>query len=254
MALVTIQTRRGNYGEFDKSKLLPGEPAAVLADDPETPSGKAFYVAFAAGDVRRLVSIEDLEIMVTDGKFKGEKGEGVKSADINAKGHLILTLTDGTELDAGLIDDALALIDKAVQSAAQAAQSETAAEKAKTDAQAAQKAIENLGVSASTLDAGSNATVEKSVADSGVTLYFGIPRGAQGAVGPKGEQGIAGPQGPEGPPGESGVTTPVAGWFTLSVDNDGNLWAHCADTETTPPLEYNEDTGELFYTIPDGLD
>ena len=68
---MAIQVRRGDYADFDKQKMLAGEPAAVLANDPETPSRKAFYVAFAAGDVRRLVSIEDLEIMVTDGRFKG---------------------------------------------------------------------------------------------------------------------------------------------------------------------------------------
>lgn len=254
---MAIQVRRGDYADFDKQKMLAGEPAAVLANDPETPSGKAFYVAFAAGDVRRLVSIEDIEIMVQDGKFKGEKGDtgtGVTRVDIDKNGHLQVTLSDGSTVDAGLIDDALALIDEAVQSAENAAQSETAAQKAKTDAQAAQKAIENLGVSASTLEAGKNATVEKSVADSGVTLYFGIPQGAQGAVGPRGEQGIAGPEGPQGPPGESGVTTPLAGWFTLSVDDDGNLWAYYADTETEPPLDYDDETGELYYIVPDELD
>ncbi len=251
---MAIQVRRGDYADFDKQKMLAGEPAAVLANDPETPSGKAFYVGFAAGDVRRLVSIEDLEIMVTDGRFKGDKGESVQKADIDSRGHLVLTLTDGTELDAGLIDDALALIDEAVQSAENAAQSETAAQKAKTDAQAAQKAIENLSVETSTLPAGSSATVKKSVAETGVTLYFGIPQGAQGATGPQGAQGIEGPVGPEGPPGESGVTTPLAGWFTLSVDNDGNLWAYYADTETEPPLDYDEKTGELYYIVPDELD
>lgn len=133
----------------------------------------------------------------------------------------------------------------AAKSEQNAAKSETAAEKAKTEAQAAQKAIENLGVVASTLPAGSDATVEKSVADTGVTLHFGIPRGEQGAVGPRGEQGV------EGPPGESGITTLTAGWFTLSVDDNGDLWAYCADTESKPPLEYDEATGALYYTVPD---
>ena len=64
---MAIQVRRGNYDDFDKGKMSVAELAAVLADDPNVPSGKAFYVAFAAGDVRRLVSVEDLQIMVQRG-------------------------------------------------------------------------------------------------------------------------------------------------------------------------------------------
>lgn len=250
----TIQHRRGPFDEFDKTKMLPAEFAVVLSGDPDVPSGKALYLAFASGDVHRLISIEDLEEMVKQDVFKGEKGDqgvSVTDVDIDDRGHLMISLSDGTQRDAGYIDDALALIDEAVQSAKNAAKSESAAEKAKTDAQAAQKAIENLGVAASNLPAGSDATVEKSVADTGVTLHFGIPRGEQGATGPQGAQGIEGPEGPQGPPGESGVTVPLAGLFTLSVDDNGDLWAYYADTETEPPLEYDEATGELYYNVPE---
>lgn len=59
------------------------------------------------------------------------------------------------------------------------------AEAAQASAEAAADAIENLGVTAETLDAGSPATVEKSVdSETGaVTLSFGIPKGAQGNTG-----------------------------------------------------------------------
>ena len=81
-------------------------------------------------------------------------------------------------------------------------------------------------------------------------------KGATGATGPqgvKGEQGERGPQGLQGPKGEngergdSGVTAPLSGFFSLSVDVDGNLWAHAADGASAPPFSYDADTGELYY-------
>lgn len=47
-----------------------------------------------------------------------------------------------------------------------------------------------------------------------------------------------------GEPVTAGVVTPV--YFTLSVDEDGNLWAHYADESTTPEFEYDSETGNLY--------
>ena len=84
----TIQFRRGMYADFDTSKIRPGELVVILGNDPSVPSGKALYIAFAANDVRRLCSIEDILEMVNAGDFvgpqgpKGEKGErGEKGAE-----------------------------------------------------------------------------------------------------------------------------------------------------------------------------
>ena len=57
---MAIQNRRGNYGDFDKSKMLAGEFAIVLQDDPDTSDGKAVYMAFSPGTAKRLVTYEDL--------------------------------------------------------------------------------------------------------------------------------------------------------------------------------------------------
>lgn len=70
----TIQFRRGMYADFDTSKIRPGEPVAILGNDPSVPSGKALYIAFAANDVRRLCSIEDISEMVNTGEFVGPQG------------------------------------------------------------------------------------------------------------------------------------------------------------------------------------
>ena len=70
----TIQFRRGMYADFDTSKVRPGEPVAILGNDPSIPSGKALYIVFAANDVRRLCSIEDISEMVNAGEFTGPQG------------------------------------------------------------------------------------------------------------------------------------------------------------------------------------
>lgn len=74
----TIQFRRGMYSDFDTSKIRPGEPVAILGNDPSVPSGKALYIAFAANDVRRLCSIEDITEMANAGEFVGPQGPQIE--------------------------------------------------------------------------------------------------------------------------------------------------------------------------------
>ena len=131
----TIQFRRGMYADFDTSKIRPGEPVAILGNDPSVPSGKALYIAFAANDVRRLCSIEDISEMVNAGEFvgprgpKGEKGErgekgadgtvafesltpeqkeslrgiSIESASVDTDGNLTITFSNGDSEDVGNI-------------------------------------------------------------------------------------------------------------------------------------------------------
>lgn len=87
--------------------------------------------------------------------------------------------------------------------------------------------------------------------DTGATGPTG-PAGKDGAQGPQGVQGIQGPKGDKGDKGESGVTTPTSGFFTLSVDDAGDLWAHYADEATPPPFRYDTATGNLYYDIDEG--
>ena len=75
------------------------------------------------------------------------------------------------------------------------------------------------------------------------------PQGVKGEQGERGPQGIQGPKGEKGERGDSGVTVPLSGFFSLTVDSDGNLWSHVADGAAAPPLSYNPSTGELYYEI-----
>lgn len=70
------------------------------------------------------------------------------------------------------------------------------------------EALLDMTVSATTLAAGSQATVTKTTSGGVVNLAFGIPQGPQGIQGPQGEQGEIGPQGEAGPEGPQGPQGP----------------------------------------------
>lgn len=57
---MAIQLRRGDYDDFDPTKLMPGEFAVVTEDDPDGTDGCAIYMCFGTGIVKRFISAEDL--------------------------------------------------------------------------------------------------------------------------------------------------------------------------------------------------
>lgn len=57
---MAIQHRRGQFPQFDPTRLVPGEWAIVLSGDPATSDGRAAYICFAAGSVKRVATYEDL--------------------------------------------------------------------------------------------------------------------------------------------------------------------------------------------------
>lgn len=149
----TIQFRRGMYADFDASKIRPGEPVAILGNDPSVPSGKALYIAFAANDVRRLCSIEDISEMVNAGEFvgpQGPKGEKGDKGDPGEKG------ADGTV----------------------AFESLTPGQK---------ESLRGISVTAVSIDIGGNLTITFSDGDS---ENVGNIIGPQGVQGPKGDKGV----------------------------------------------------------------
>lgn len=57
---MAIQMRRGAYVNFNPAKLMPGEWAVVVSGDSNAEDGKAAYICFAAGDVKRVATYEDM--------------------------------------------------------------------------------------------------------------------------------------------------------------------------------------------------
>lgn len=72
--------------------------------------------------------------------------------------------------------------------------------------------------------------------------------GARGATGPQGPQGAKGDTGDTGPTGESGVITPTEGFFSLTADENGDLYAYYNDSNTAPEFEIDADNN-IYYLI-----
>ncbi len=186
----TIQFRRGMYADFDTSKIRPGEPVAILGNDPSVPSGKALYIAFAANDVRRLCSIEDISEMVDAGEFvgpQGPKGEKGDKGDPGEKG------VDGTVTFESLTPEQ-------------------------------KESLRGVSVTAVSIDVDGNLTITFSDGDSknvgNIIGPQGVqgPKGDKGDVGPQGPQGLQGPQGEKGEQGNDGTSLNVLGTKESEAD------------------------------------
>lgn len=57
---MAILMRGGVYEDFDPNKLLPREFAVVLSNDTSTRDGKAIYICFGPGKVKRISTFEDM--------------------------------------------------------------------------------------------------------------------------------------------------------------------------------------------------
>ena len=57
---MAMQIRRGGYAKWDPMRMQPGELAAVLQDDPSASDGRAGYLTFEPGIVKRIAFYEDM--------------------------------------------------------------------------------------------------------------------------------------------------------------------------------------------------
>lgn len=214
----TIQFRRGMYADFDTSKIRPGEPVAILGNDPSVPSGKALYIAFAANDVRRLCSIEDISEMVNAGEFvgpQGPKGEKGEKGDKGAAGPAGPQGPQGEQGEKGTQGLKGERGEKGVQgpTGPQGPKGEkgdkgdpgekgvdgTVAFESLTPEQ--KESLRGVSITAVSIDVDGNLTITFSDGDS---ENVGNIIGPQGVPGPKGDKGDVGPAGPQGPRGEKG--------------------------------------------------
>ena len=112
---MAIQSRRGNYSDFDPEKMVPGEWATVLSGDPNAGDGKSIYHCFSAGNVKRMATYEDMK-------------ENVEKATDDIRNKFLEDINNATQS-----------ANTAATSANQAAQT---AQKAAQDAQNAAESIE----------------------------------------------------------------------------------------------------------------
>lgn len=200
----TIQFRRGMYADFDTSKIRPGEPVAILGNDPSVPSGKALYIAFAANDVRRLCSIEDISEMVNAGEFvgpQGPKGEKGDKGDPGEKG------ADGTVAFESLTPEQ-------------------------------KESLRGISIKSASVDTDGNLTIMFSDGDS---EDVGNIMGPQGIQGPKGDKDDVGPQGLKGDKGDVGpkgdnMSDEQAQQIKKNTDDVASLKEDLANLENTLEL------------------
>mgnify|MGYP000451727251 FL=1 len=125
----TRQRQRGGpYSKFDKTKTLPREFQIVESGDPNSKDGRAVYIAFEAGEPKRLSTYEDMQ-------------EDIDNATEEIQG----TLTAGVDEK---IKEADAAITSAKSAATKANTATTNANKATDSANKAadnaNKAVENI--------------------------------------------------------------------------------------------------------------
>nr|UVX77722.1 MAG: hypothetical protein [Bacteriophage sp.] len=176
------------YADFDTSKIRPGEPVAILGNDPSVPSGKALYIAFAANDVRRLCSIEDISEMVNAGEFVGPQGPKGEKGDKGEKGAEGPAGPQGPRGEKGDKGDP-----------GEKGADGTVAFESLTPEQ--KESLRGISITTVSIDTDGNLTITFSDGDS---ENVGNIIGPQGPQGPQGEKGDVGPQGPQGPQGEKG--------------------------------------------------
>lgn len=224
----TIQFRRGMYSDFDTSKIRPGEPVAILGNDPSVPSGKALYIAFAANDVRRLCSIEDISEMVNAGEFVGPQGPKGEKGDKGEKGAEGPAGPQGPRGEKGDKGDP-----------GEKGADGTVAFESLTPEQ--KESLRGISITAVSIDTDGNLTITFSDGDSENVGNIIGPQGPQGPVGPKGEQGDAGVR---------GIT------FTPVVDSRGNIsWSNDGGLENPQTVNITGpqgDTGAKGDTGPRG--
>ena len=132
--------------------------------------------------------------------------------------------TDAATSEASAASDAASVQELYDSIEAAKAAANAAAENANTAAED----LTGFSATANTLEAGASATAAYNASTKRFT--FGIPRG---------------------PKGDSGIQTQISGLFAMSVDGDGNLYAHCnSDELTAANFRYESDTGALYYVIP----
>lgn len=107
---MAIQFRRGEYNDFDPTKMVPGEPAVVVSGDTTTETGKGVYICFSAGDVQRLSTYEeivsDIEQAMEDAPALRALVEEVTEALLEAHPEWTTTIQDGAVTTAKLASSA----------------------------------------------------------------------------------------------------------------------------------------------------
>ena len=124
---MAITMRHGPYSKFDPQKLRTAEGSVVTEGDPHASDGKAIYLCFSPGDVKRMATYEDMVDQIDEAG-----GEAIDNHIEEKVGTALKACENATKA----AQDAKTNADKAVSGASTAA--ETASEAAETASKAAE--------------------------------------------------------------------------------------------------------------------
>lgn len=182
---IAAQTARNEANEArDQAKVSATEAAssASAAKDSETAaSGSASGAASSASSASDSASSASISANEAKTADQAAKQSYLAARDAS------LAARDASQMAMQSEGRAAVFANNAAQESAKAASSASAAKTSETnarehmeDAQTAQRAIENMTVSARTLAPGSSATATKTTTGGVVNIEYGIPRGEQG--------------------------------------------------------------------------
>jgi hypothetical protein len=93
---MAIRNRRGDYNDYRPSKMLSGELAVTLQNDPKAIDGKALHASFGNGVDKTLMTFEDAEAMIEDASEQAAT-EAVEAATHQAEIYAENSSTSATQ-------------------------------------------------------------------------------------------------------------------------------------------------------------
>lgn len=232
---MALQHRRGGYNDLNPSRLLPGEPAAALYDDPFSSDGRALYYCFAPGAVKRVTMYEDFLDY-----FEESKQE------------IVQWITDTANAD--FKDEYASIRD----SAKEAEDARVSAENARASAETARASAESARASAETERAAAEAEREAVIGEFESKVEDGFFDGAtftpsvseSGLLSWTNDKGLTNPEtvSIRGPKGNDGAVTSLGtGQYALMIV-DGHLRIYYDEGTDVPDMEIRAD-GHLWALV-----
>lgn len=232
---MAIQHRRGGYNDMNPARLVPGEPAAALYDDPFSSDGRALYYCFAPGAVKRVTMYEDFLDYFGDSKQE-----------------IVQWITDTANAD--FKTEYAAIRDEAKEAEA----ARVAAETARGEAETARSSAESSRASAETARAAAETEREAVIDEFEVKVANGFFDGAtftpsvsaSGILSWTNDKGLANPEtvNIKGPKGNDGTVTSLGtGQYALMIV-DGHLRIYYDEGTDVPDMEIRAD-GHLWALV-----
>lgn len=236
---MAIQHRRGIYSDFDPSRLVPGEWAIVLTNDPNATDGMAAYICFAAGTVKRVATFEDMV-------------DNIANANSEIVAQILSEATESVEAAVAALEAVTGTASDGEAARVIAENGRVSAESSRVSAESSRAAAEASRVTAEAAREAVIDEFEQGVADGdfdGATFTPAVSQ--QGVLSWTNDKGLVNPASVnvKGDKGDDGViTTLQAGMYALQIESNGHLYVSFGADADVPDLAIDDD-GHLYLTI-----